>query len=112
MLINLNEAADFQLNTSAVKRLSILSDGLVGIGNITPTSKLDVDGNVRGLGLFADGEGGGVAGTTGLSNGTSTVSTGTGTVKLAGTTARNSDLWLKFYVGTTPYYVPAWSNIS
>lgn len=47
-----------------------------------------------------------------MTNTIATVSTGVGTVLMSGTTARNSAGWLKFYRGTTAYYMPMWSTIT
>jgi hypothetical protein len=66
----------------------------------------------RALQLIADGDSGGVASTTALTNGTVAVSTGSGTVKMGGATNRNSEGWLKLYVGTTAVYVPYWVTIT
>jgi hypothetical protein len=63
-------------------------------------------------GLSVDTDAGGVAGKTTFTDASSSVSTGTGTVKMAAGTARNSDAWVKIYIGTTAYWLPAWSNIS
>jgi hypothetical protein len=80
----------------------------VGVNIYNPQKALHVGGTV----LIA-GDEGGYANAVGLTNTTDTaVSTGTGTVKMNSTTARNSDAWVKIYIGTTAYWIPAWSNIN
>lgn len=80
----------------------------VGIGTASaPTRAFQVNG-----GLFAGGEDTGLAGYTQLTSTIATTSTGIGTVKMNSSTARDSGAWIKFYIGTTAYWVPAWSNIS
>ena len=111
-LITAQDAGALFLQTNNTSRVTVLSTGLVGVGTGTPTSQLHVFGNARAETLYASAENGGISGTTGLSNGTTATSTGNGTVKMAAGTARNSDIWIKFYVGTTVYHVPAWSNIN
>ena len=80
----------------------------VGVNVYNPQKALHVGGT-----LLIDGDEGGYFNTVGLTNVTDTsVSTGTGTVKMNSTTARNSDAWIKVYIGTTAYWIPAWSNIN
>jgi hypothetical protein len=62
--------------------------------------------------LSVDGDAGGVVGKTTFTDASSAVSSGNGTVKMAAATARNSDAWVKIYIGTTAYWLPAWSNIN
>jgi very-short-patch-repair endonuclease len=81
--------------------------GKVGIGVAPGTPKLKVSGSV-GVG----GDDGGTASYVTLTNATSSISTGTGTVKMGGSTSRNSTGWLKFYSGTTAYYLPFWQTIT
>ena len=45
--VNFREAGTLVLNTSSTPRITILSDGKVGIGTITPGERLDVDGSIR-----------------------------------------------------------------
>jgi len=82
------------------------SSTYVGIG-VTPTRPFQVNG-----GVFAGGDNTGLAGYTQLTSTIATTSTGIGTVKMNSSTARDSGAWIKFYIGTTAYWVPAWSNIS
>ena len=56
-------------------------------------------------------DGGGQPGMLTLTNVDYAVSSGTGTVKMNGTTSRNSNGFLKMYMGTTPIYVPYWTAI-
>jgi hypothetical protein len=80
----------------------------VGINVYNPQKALHVGGTV-----LIGGDEGGYPSTVGLTNVTDTsVSTGTGTVKMNASTSRNSDAWVKIYIGTTAYWLPAWSNIN
>ena len=80
----------------------------VGINVYSPQKALHVGGTV-----LVGGDEGGYASTVGLTNVADTsVSTGTGTVKMNAATARNSDAWIKVYIGTVAYWLPAWSNIN
>lgn len=83
------------------------SYGPVGIGMDSPTRMLHVAGT-----LIVDGDEGGVSGTVGFTDSISGISSGVGTVRMSGSTARDSEQWLKVYLGTTAYYIPCWSNIS
>ena len=52
--VNYREAGTLTLNTSATPRITILSDGKVGINQANPTEKLHVDGNIRAVnGIFS-----------------------------------------------------------
>ena len=75
---------------------------------------LDIVGDVRGRQMIADGDNAGVASTNSLT-GTSDLtgnSTGVGTILFKGTTSRNSSGFIKVFIGTTAYYVPAFSAIT
>ncbi len=64
-------------------------------------------------GVFAGGEDTGLAGYIQFTNWSDTsVSTGVGTVKMNAGTARDSAAWIRIYIGTTAYYLPAWLNIN
>jgi hypothetical protein len=63
--------------------------------------------------IRASGDVGGAASKTTMTNAINTsVSSGTGTVKLCGATSRDSVGFLKFYNGTTAYFVPVWTTIT
>jgi hypothetical protein len=92
--------------------MRIHTNGKVGIGTNAPGALLDVDGFVQGLTFYADGDGGSVAGTTAMTNATATAAgAGVGSLKMNGATNRTNTIWLKFYSGTTTYYVPGFSLI-
>jgi hypothetical protein len=82
--------------------------GKVGIGITNPSVKFQVAGSVT---IGADD--GGLAGYITYTNASNlSTSTGTGTVKLTAGSNRDSNGWVKIYVGATAYYIPVWSNIS
>jgi len=64
--------------------------------------------------IRASGDTGGAASKNTLTNGSDLTanSTGVGTILFKGTTSRNSSGFIKFYIGTTAYYVPVFSAIS
>lgn len=64
--------------------------------------------------IRASGDTGGAASKITLTNGSDLTanSTGVGTILFKGTTSRNSSGFIKFYIGTTAYYVPVFSAIS
>jgi len=100
------------LTAGATELMRLDGTGL-GIGTAgAPSEKLHVSGKVLAQQMQVTADSGGTAGRVSFVNATSAVSSGNGTVKMAGVTARNSDLWLKIYVGTTAYYLPAWSTIN
>lgn len=106
---NLSYAANVSLGVSGANLpVFRVSGAQVGLGVTAPVLQLQVLGGV-GIG----GDEGGALGYTTLTNVTDTsVSTGTGTVKMNAATARNSDAWIKVYIGTVAYWLPAWSNIN
>lgn len=91
------------------------SDNLIDFGESSLTWKDGYfKGDVRQRQAIATGDNAGVASTNSLT-GTSdltTNSTGVGTILFKGTTSRNSTGFIKFYVGTTAYYVPVFSAIT
>jgi hypothetical protein len=64
--------------------------------------------------IIADGDAGGAAGANTLTGGSDLTanSSGIGTILFKGATNRNSDGFIKFYIGTTAYYVPCFSTIT
>lgn len=99
-----------------LKARSITLESVAGVGVrgqlFAESIYVDGDANVYGT-ILAGGDDGGQDSTVGLTNvADTTVSTGTGTVKMNAGTARNSDAWVKIYIGTVAYWLPAWSNIN
>jgi hypothetical protein len=61
--------------------------------------------------VIAGGDVAGVASTTSLTNSESTtISTGVGSVKMSTTNAANNAAWIKIYIGTVAYWIPAWTT--
>jgi len=101
-----NHALQIMVNNAEVARFD--TNGRLGIG-ISPSKMLHVFGTI-----LADGDEGGVAGTTGFTdiNDLTANSTGVGTILFKGTTNRNSTGFIKIYVGTTAYYIPVFAAIT
>lgn len=91
-------ARDIQFQTSNTTQLTIAA-----AGTVTVAQELRVAGDVGGAASQNT--------LTGASNLTAN-STGVGTIKFKGATSRDSSGFLKFYIGTTAYYVPAFSAIT
>jgi hypothetical protein len=80
---------------------------------VTMSSSLDVATTSRAQTLIVDGDSGGVASTVAITNGVNTtMGSGTGTIKMNGSTNRNHEGWLKFYVGATAVWLPYWVTIT
>jgi hypothetical protein len=111
--INQSNLGIIRFNQNGVELARFHTDGRLGIGTTAPATALDVDGYSRGLVLFADGDGSGFAATNGMTGtSSSTISTGVGNIRTSGTTARTNTHWMKFFVGTTIVWVPAWTTIT
>lgn len=79
----------------------------------TKTGVLTATGNITASGgqLFAGGDAAGVASTTSITNTNSTtISTGNGTVKMSSANPGTNAAWIKIYVGTSAYWIPAWTT--
>lgn len=72
------------------------------------TSSAFVAGEIR-----ANADVGGSEGFTSLTNSNSTtIGAGVGSVKMTSGNSANNTAWIKIYVGTTPYWIPAWATNS
>jgi hypothetical protein len=61
--------------------------------------------------VSAGADTGGVASTTTISNANSTtISTGVGSIKMSTANAATNSAWIKAYIGTTPYWIPAFTT--
>lgn len=61
--------------------------------------------------VVAGGDTGGVASTTAITNtASSTISTGVGSVKMSTANAATNTEWIKIYVGTNAFWIPAWTT--
>lgn len=105
--------------TVSTQRMVISPTGAVTINaadsgtELTVTGEIDATTTIRGSTFYADGDAGGVASTTGLTNATSAASTGTNVVKATtGTGGKDSAGYIKMYVGATAVYVPYWTDPS
>jgi len=106
-----NNSSGYGINVnrySFIQRLGIGSDD--GAGN----PALDVGGETVTTSVYADGDGGGRSGTTGITNATNLNANSTGvlTIKSKGTTNRDSSGFIKIYIGTTTYYIPVFTTIT
>jgi hypothetical protein len=73
---------------------------------VVSTSAANYFGEVR-----AGADSGGATGFTSLTKAsTTTISTGTGTVKMSSANSANNTAWIKIYIGTTAYWIPAWTT--
>lgn len=95
------------------------TNGTVGESNITRigsiiTTTAFIGGQVVASGsVTASGDSGGIATTTTLSNANSTtISTGVGSVKMSSANPATNSAWIKIYIGTTAYWIPAWTTNS
>lgn len=81
----------------------------LGVG-ATPTvfEHVSVAGAIKGTSLRASGDEGGVGAQTTLTNITVNAGVPTGAIKLEATLSTNNDKWIKIYIGTTAYLIPAW----
>jgi hypothetical protein len=61
--------------------------------------------------LFAGGDTAGVASTTAISSTSSaTISTGVGSVKMSSANPGTNTAWIKIYIGTSAFWIPAWTT--
>jgi len=82
-------------------------------GDLTVDGLANVTGKIKTSGgMIVNGDPGGLAGALSFSNSLSGTSSGTGTPKMAGTTSRNSDGWIKIYPGASAAYIPFWNTIT
>lgn len=81
--------------------------------NIAGTITVQTPGVSMGGETRAGADIGGFAAFTSLTNTNSTtIGAGTGTVKMSSGNNSNNGAWIKIYVGTTAYWIPAWTTNS
>lgn len=113
------QLANLVINSTNNPAIAGSGAGTLTLGNVTfqnnaniagtitlVTSPASIFGEVR-----AGADSGGQAAFTSLTNSKSTtISTGIGSVKMSTVNAAPNAAWIKFYVGTTAYWVPAWTT--
>lgn len=83
--------------------LTTAADIAATTGNITATAGQ----------LFAGGDSSGVASTISITNtNDNTIGLGDGSIKMASGNPATNTIWLKIYIGVTPYWIPAWTTNS
>lgn len=76
--------------------------------DVTNDGSLAIVGPVKGAGIYATADGGGIASTNGISNvNSSTISTGAGSIKMSTANPATNTSWLKAYCGTAICWIPA-----
>lgn len=116
VIIRLNTASQYNWDVWADRTNARLGIGLLGAPQIsiaggtslvTFSAAIDVTTDARCRQVICDGDNAGVAATTSLTNTSSAAgATARGVV---GGSATNNAIWVKIYVGTTAYYIPAWA---
>lgn len=100
--------------TATTGNIAASSGNVSASGTVTGTGGvIATTGNVLATAgqVVAGGDTGGVASSTSLTNANSTtISTGVGSVKMSTTNAATNAAWVKIYVGTTAYWIPAWTT--
>jgi len=97
---------DFSVGGSS--KFIVQQSGTSGVATCIGTG-----GYFAAAGIVATGDIGSMgAGTTVMTNSIANVSTGVGTILMAGTTNCNSSGWLKFWYGSTAYYMPMFATIT
>lgn len=95
--------------------------GILTLGNVTFANNSSISGTItRNTGsalLVGEArighDAGGLSGCTSVTNTNSTtIGAGTGTVKMSSGNNANNAAWIKIYIGTTPYWIPAWTTNS
>lgn len=99
--INGSGAGSFQLNSVSFLNNSTLAGALtVSYGSAISAGQIRAGADIAG-----------VSGTTSLTNSnTLSIGAGTGTVKMTSGNNANNSAWIKIYVGTTAFWIPAWTN--
>lgn len=105
---------------SAIAALAVGSTGTVLAGSTgadpaftanPSVTSLTASGDVKGASITASGDAGGAASTIQLSNvNSSTISTGDGAIKMSSANPGTNTAWLKLYIGTSAFWLPAWTT--
>lgn len=92
--------------TLTINGISFIQNAIMA-GTLTIASGSALSGGE----IRAGADTGGATGFTSLTKSNSTtIGAGTGTVKMSNGNNANNAAWIKFYVGTTAYWVPAWTT--
>lgn len=107
----LTSSADITATTGAI---TATAGGVVAGTTVTAgTGITATTGDIKASAgeVIAGGDTGGVASTIALTNAnSSTISTGVGSVKMSTANAATNTAWLKIYIGTNAFWIPAWTT--
>lgn len=107
------------INTSANPAISGAGAGTLTLNNVSFLDNASIAGTVTLSGskavmsgeLRSGADAGGFAGFTSLTKTNSTtIGAGVGSVRMSNGNAGTNAAWIKFYIGTTAYWVPAWTT--
>lgn len=109
------------INTTNNPAISGAGAGTLTLGDLTFVSNANISGtltlSLSPASIFGEvrsgADTGGGTGFTSLTNSNSTtISTGVGSIKMSSANAGTNSAWIKIYIGTTAYWIPAWTTNS
>ena len=78
-----------------------------------PALNIEFSGSTISGGVVAGGDNHGVAKATSLSNvNSTTIGAGIGSISMSSANPATNAAWIKIYIGTVPYWIPAWTTNS